>query len=182
MGKKLSSLILISTTLLFWSCTINYNDQDSNITKSEAIPDSAMINFKLIKIKNNTPNTEVFSSSAEVFNSQNKTVLKNVVFTEYDTVSKEINTQGKADTVEYFNDTEEAKLNGNLNFVSKKDEIEMTGEYLHWQKKDRRILSSPETFIEVVKEDGSSIKGFGFSANLRDSTFKFQKNITGQTK
>lgn len=182
MGKKLNRLLIISTTLLSMGCTIDYNEDLESTIKSESIPDSIMRNFKLVKIKNNSPYTEVESSLTEIYNNQNKTVLHNVIFTEYDTNSKSITTTGKADNIEYYHDTEDAKLKGNLKFVSKKEEVEMTGEDLYWNKNDKKISSSTETSIEVIKEDGSRMKGYGFSANLERSTFSFEKGITGRTE
>lgn len=182
MGKKLNKLLLMVAPLLFWGCTIDYNEQSDDVKKSDAIPDSVMRNFKLIQIKDNSPHTKVISSLTEIYNSQNRTVLHDVVFTEYNKSSSELATYGKADTIEYFNDTEDAKLSGNLNFISKKDEIEMTGEYLYWNKEEKRILSNSDSLIKIVNDDGSKIEGLGFSANLRNSTFAFEKDITGITK
>lgn len=182
MAKKLNKLLLLVTALFIMGCTINYNDQSEVIEKSDSIPDSVMKNFNLIQMKNNKPYTQVTSSLTEIYESQNKTVLFDVVFTEYNTISHELSTYGKADMIEYFNDTEDAKLNGNLNFISKKDEIELTGDSLYWNSKEKKIESDINSSILVVKEDGSTIEGYGFSANLRYSTFSFDKNITGVTK
>lgn len=182
MGKKLNKIILLVTTLFLLGCTIDYNEESEDIKKSDTIPDSVMRNFKLIQIKNNSPHTEVISSLTEIYDSQNRTVLHDVIFTEYNTTTNKLTTHGKADTIEYFNDTEDAKLSGDLNFISKKDDIEMTGEYLYWDKEEKSILSSSDSLIKVVKDDGSEIQGFGFSANLKYSTFSFEKDITGITK
>lgn len=181
MAKKLNKLVLLVTVSLFWGCTINYNDQSEEIEKSDSIPDSVMKNFNLIQIKNNKPHNEINSSLAEIYNTQDRTVLHNVTFTEYSTTTYKATTQGQADKIEYFNDTEDAQLTGNLEFISTKDELKMTGEYLLWNKEEKSIVSSSDSAIRVVKEDGSKIEGYGFSANLRNSTFSFEKDITGVT-
>ena len=154
MAKKLNNFI-ICTTLIFMGCTINYNENEADIIKEKNIPDSTMSNFKLIKIKNNNPNVEIESSLAEFFNDTNKSVLQNVNFKEFDAKTKMISTEGTAEIVEYFNDTEEAKLRGNLKLTSSKEDIEMSGEYLYWKKRDRKILSSIDSYIKVIKGDKS---------------------------
>lgn len=180
MVKRLSN-ILLAVCIIFAGCTIDYDDPSKEVAKSDTIPDSVMRNFKLIKIKDNKPYTEVSSSQAEIFNKKNTTVLQNVIFKEYSTTSGKIVTKGNADIVEYYNDSKNASLSGNLKFYSEKDKIEMFGEYLSWNDSDRILSSKSGSSIEVIKEDGSKIKGFGFYANLKNSTFSFEKNVTGIT-
>ncbi len=181
MEKKLNKLLLVAACILIAGCSIDYSDPSKEVEKSEAIPDSIMTNFKLIKIKDNDPYTQTSSSLTEIYNKQNRTVLHDVEFTEYNLTTKEVATTGKADKVEFFNDSEDAKLTGNINFYSKKDEIEMFGDDLYWSDDNKSMNSDVNSSILVIKEDGSRIEGFGFSANLKNSTFSFEKNVTGIT-
>jgi len=181
MERKLSKLLVYTITWFILSgCSIEYINENNNTTKSESIPDSVMKNFKYIKIKNNKPYVELNSSLAEIYNDQNKTVLYDVSFTEYE--NSKVSTTGKANNIEYNNDTENAKLSGDLAFYSLKDEMKMYGDILYWNKEERTINSELNKSIKVIKDDGSSIEGYGFSANLKNSTFKFANKVTGVTK
>lgn len=181
MVRKINKTLIVAACLFLAGCTVDYNNPSEVIEKSESIPDSIMRNFQLVQMKNNKPYTEITSTLTEIYDRQNKTVLHNVKFTEYSSTSKDVITSGKADTVEYFNDSEDAKLTGNLNFYSKKDEIEMFGDSLYWNDDKKNISSDIESSIRVVKDDGSKIEGYGFSANLKNSTFSFEKSVTGVT-
>ncbi|QEN04818.1 LPS export ABC transporter periplasmic protein LptC [Thiospirochaeta perfilievii] len=183
MVKKSSkiSFLIFTTCMLLAGCTIDYNDQNSNIEKSTAIPDSQMRNFNLVQIKNNKPYTQVTSSLAEIYNRENKTVMFDVKFTEFNSTKNSISTKGSADKVEYYNDSEDAVLKGNLKFYSQKDEIEITGESLFWNSESKIISSDIDSKIYINKDDGSKIEGEGFTANLKNSTFSFKKSVRGVT-
>lgn len=180
MEKKLNKIILICTAFLLVGCTINYNDQ-AQIKKSEEIPDSIMEDFNLIKMKNNAPFTEVKAERTEIFNSKNKTLLYNIEFIEYDSKDQRIITKGEAGLVEYDNETENAQLTNGLNFYSESEEIDITGKEIYWTKDTKTIESNLKDPIKVVKEDGSVIEGFGFKADLKNSTFSFEKGVSGKT-
>lgn len=181
MVKKLNKLLIVVTCMFIAGCSIDYSDPSEEVEKSETIPDSVMKNFMLIQIRNNDPYTQITSSLTEIYNKQNRTVLYDVEFTEYNLTTNDITTTGKVDIVEYFNDSEDAKLTGNIIFYSKKDEIEIFGDDLYWNDDDKSMSSDVNSSILVIKEDGSRIEGFGFSANLKNSTFSFEKNVTGIT-
>lgn len=176
MAKKLSSLIFV-VCILFTGCTIDYDEESGEIVKSEEIPDSILQNFELIKIKKNSVSSKVTSSKTEIYNSKDKTVMYDVKFLEYDTHDGSVTTKGDVKKVEYFNDTEDAQLSGEIIFYSEKEGMELTGETLFWNSELKTIES--EDNIKVIKEDGSEIEGDGFSANIKNSTFSFSSNIKG---
>lgn len=180
MEKKLNNLLLISIVCLLAGCTINYNEQ-GQVKKSEEIPDSVMENFNLVQMKNNSPFTVVKADRTEIYNSKNKTLLYNIEFTEYDSEDQRVITKGNAGLVEYDNETENAQLTKGLNFYSESEEIDITGEEIYWTKETKTIESNMEDSIKVVKEDGSVIEGYGFKADLKNSTFSFKKGVTGKT-
>lgn len=182
MVKKLNRLLICGISLFLWGCTIDYDTDSDPTTKSELIPDSEMENFTLIQIKNNTPYTEISSSRAAIYDSQNKTVLENVEFFEFDKNDGSIITSGTANSIEFYNDTESAELKGNINFTSKTEDIEMTGEYLFWNKEEKTISSNRDDFITVIKGDGSLIEGAGFNADLKHSEFSFSNGVSGITE
>ena len=183
MAKRLSNrfFVMVYIAIFFVGCTINYNEGSDIAEKSTDIPDSVMENFSMTQIKQNEPYTEIYASKTEIYDDQNKILLYNVSFKKYNNY-KEVETQGSADYVEYFNNTEDAKLTGNLKFVSKKDELEMSGEYLYWKEETKTISSKKDTPIIVIMDDGSRIEGYGFSADIKNSTFSFQDKVSGVAK
>lgn len=182
MVTKLNKFFICGIALFLWGCTIDYATDSDPVTKSELIPDSEMQNFTLIQIKNNKPYTEIKSSKAAVYDKQNKTVLEDVEFYEYDKTDGNIITRGFANSIEFYNDTESAELKGDINFTSKTEDIEMTGDYLFWNKEEKTINSTPKDVIKVIKGDGSMIEGAGFRADLKRSEFSFSHGVTGITE
>lgn len=181
MVRKLSKIIILfCTALFFWGCTIDY-DEEEDVKKSDKIPDSEMDNFHLVKMKNNKPNTEVFATKAEIYNNQDKTILHSIEFNEYDSNGKKIVTKGKVKKVEYFNDSKNASLTGGIKFYSEEDDIEIIGDNLTWNDENKEIESSIDSVINIKKGDGTKVDGYGFKANIKESTFSFQKGISGYT-
>lgn len=160
-------------------CTIKYENEE-NIKKSDQIPDSKMSNFHLTKVKNNIIQSEVFAAKAEIFDNQDKTILYNIEFKEFDKNGEEI-TVGNIGRVEYKNDSKDATLTGGIKFFSQKEDMEITGESLYWVDESKELESSIDSLIKVNKGDGSIIEGYGFTASIIDSTFSFEKGISGYT-
>lgn len=180
MVKKLNKIFILCTALVFLGCTIDY-DEEEDVKKSDKIPDSVMVNFHLVKMKDNRPNTEVFATKAEIFNNQDLTILHSIEFNEYNSSGTEVITKGEVKKVEYFNDSKNASLTGGIKFFSEEDDLEIIGDNLTWNDEEKEIESSLDSLIKITKGDGSKIDGYGFKANIKDSTFSFQKGISGYT-
>jgi len=170
----------MGAVVFMFSCSVKYEDQNKEVVKSQEVPDTMMENFKLIKMKKNVPYVEVLAKKAEIFDSQNRTLLYNTEFIEYDGHKQNVVTRGKADIVEYFNDTENATLTGNLNFYSKKEEIEISGESILWNSDLKSIGSGENDLMFLKKDDGSILEGYGFNADLKHSTFFFSGSVNGE--
>lgn len=175
MGKKLNKVI-VAVCILIAGCSIDYNEKSGEVKKSDEIPDSILVDFNIIKIKDNTPHTEVKSTKAEIYNNKNRTIMHNIEFLEFDK-DKSVITKGTAKRIEYFNDTENASLSGDISFYSEKEGIKLTGETLNWNNEEKEISS--DGIIKVIEDDGSQIEGKGFRANIKKSTFSFKKDIKG---
>lgn len=177
MVKKLNKYLLVITCILYAGCAIDYDDKSEEIQKSDEIPDSILVDFKLVKMKNNRPSSEVTSSKTEIYNDKNRTIMYDIKFLEYDKINGSVITTGSVDKVEYYNETEDAQLDGNLSFFSEKEGMELTGETLFWNSEQKTITSDDN--IKIVKDDGSSIEGNNFHANLKNSTFSFKSSVKG---
>ena len=170
----------MGAVVFMFSCSVKYEDQNKEVVKSQDVPDTMMENFKIIKMKKNVPYVEVSAARAEIYDSQNRTILFDTQFLEYDPNNQDIITKGKADKVEYFNDTENADLSGNLNFYSKKEEIEISGESILWNSELKSIESRDKDLMFLKKDDGSILEGYGFKADLKRSVFSFSGNVKGE--
>lgn len=172
--------MLLIAALLMVGCTIDYDDE-KDVKKSDKIPDSVMVNFHLVKMKNNKPSTEVYATKAEIYNNQDLTVLHSIEFNEYNQKGTKVITKGEVKKVEYYNDSKNALLSGGIKFYSEEDDIEIIGDNLSWNDENKEIESKIDSLIQVKKGDGSKVDGYGFKANIKDSTFSFQEGITGYT-
>jgi len=80
-----------------------------------------------------------------------KTILTDVVFSEYDPDTGELVSQGRADQAIYYGDTKDKRLEGRL---------------------DRTVT--------ISRSDGSSVSGAGFEASSRDRSFSFRGSVEGR--
>ena len=85
---------------------------------------------------------------------------------------------GWADRVTYFTNTEDAEMEGNLAFHSKREEGSVSGEYLYWENETKILKSKTEYTVELEKDSGSNITGTGFEADFTTEHIIF----TGKTE
>ena len=171
------SLVPILLYLLLAGCCIDYDEAMIAEDLAEDIPDTILYDFTQVEVKDGKPLYRIQAEKAESFEKQYISNLTSVQFQEFD-VEGEIITMGWADRVTYFTNTEDAEMEGNLAFHSKREEGSVSGEYLYWENETKILKSKTEYTVELKKDSGSNITGTGFEADFTTEHIIF----TGKTE
>jgi hypothetical protein len=125
---------------------------------------------------------ELKAATAAAYESGNKMVLTDVVFSEYNTSTGELASFGHADKVIYHTDTKEAEFSGSVRLESKSQDAVLEGEYLTWSDKDKRLEGGLESMVKISRSDGSAVSGSGFEAQARSRSFAFRGSVEGRVE
>ena len=171
------SLAAILLSILLGGCSIDYNEAMIAENLAEDIPDTILYDFTRVEVKDGKPLYRLQAEKAESFEKQYISNLTSVLFQEFDEEG-EIITEGQADMVTYFTNTENAEMEGDLTFYSKREGGSVSGEYLFWENETKILKSKTEYTVELEKDSGSTITGTGFEADFTTEHIIF----TGKTE
>ncbi|RPJ07460.1 MAG: LPS export ABC transporter periplasmic protein LptC [Spirochaetaceae bacterium] len=175
--KKYSLLVCI--TLLFFACSLDYQDNQGTKELSDKIPEAVFTDFVHMSVKETRLLFSLEAKEAQLFQKQKRTVLTGVRFREYDD-NGEISVEGHANRAIYYTDTENAEIYGAVYFRSNQEEITMYAESLFWDRKSRMLSAYVGETVRINKDDGSYITGSGFSADARKKSINYSSGVWGK--
>lgn len=178
MKQHINRLLLLLALLVSCSCSIDYDEAMVVEELSEDLPDIIIYDFVQVQVKDGKPEYRIMGGEAKMFEKKQEQSISSVLFQEFNNEG-EIVTEGWADEVNYFTETEDAELRGNLDFYSKTEEGSISAEYLYWQKEGSILKSNPEESVTLREDSGSSISGTGFEADFDNKEIFFTGSAGG---
>ncbi len=122
---------------------------------------------------------ELRAKLAEGYAESKRTVLTEVSFTEYERGTGEVANEGRADGAVLYDETEDAEFSGSIRIDSRREGAVVEAEYLAWDSSERRLESRLDRNVSVSRDDGSWMRGAGFSADARRRSFAFRDSVEG---
>jgi LPS export ABC transporter protein LptC len=170
---------LLATALMAAGCSLNYEGAQVEADANPALPDTVAVGIVYRMVKKSRPVMELKADRAETFNTRNQTVLTEARFKEFDAEGKTA-TDGKADSVVYHTDTQNAEISGSVHVYSAAEQGSISTDYLKWENKTRVLTANPDDLVVVRKDDGSYISGRGFVGDFRIKEVRFNGPVEGQ--
>jgi len=171
-------LSLLLTCFLF-SCSLNYEEARIAEDISEKTPDTILFKFTHTVVKKGKPIYRISAARAENYSKKDLSYLFAVRFVEYD-ASGAVITEGKADYAEFHTDTENAELEGNIEFFSAEENSHVYGGYLSWDNEGKLLKGNPDGSILLSRDSGSEVEGIGFEADFKTLSIQFREGVTGK--
>jgi LPS export ABC transporter protein LptC len=148
----------------------------------EELPSALFSDYSHTVVERGKKRLELKASRAELYETSKRTVLMDVVFSEYDPDTGEIVSLGRADRAIYHTDTKDAEFSGGVRLESKSQDALLEGEYLRWIDADKRLEGRLDRTVTIGRADGSSVSGAGFEAQARSRSFSFRGSVEGLIK
>ena len=145
----------------------------------EAPPTARFTDYSHTVVERGKKMLELKASTAELYDVSKKTVLTDVVFSEFDPDTGELVSLGRADHAIYHTDTKDAEFSGSVSLESKRQDAVLRGEYLRWIDKDKRLEGRLDRTVTISRADGSSVSGAGFEASALRRSFSFRESVEG---
>ena len=142
------------------------------------IPDTILRGVTHVVVRDGAVIAELRSDTVENFSADNRAVLSNVFYREFDRDGGLTNV-GRADRAVISTETDDAEVSGAISLRSETQETEITASVLMWEDAARRLSSPPGEPVELRRDDGSSVAGSGFEAELGVRTVRFRGRVSG---
>lgn len=163
--------------ILLVGCSFDYEKGDIADTLDTTQPDIVLENARLVFIRG----TKVIINAdrIEIFSKQQQQNMFNVKFIEEDR-NKNIRMEGRADQIAIETDNNNVTMTGNIRTRSYNDEAEIYTEYLYWDDKAKVMNGSNVYPIEIKKDIGSTITGYGFYGDAEKRTLTLRGKTSGE--
>jgi LPS export ABC transporter protein LptC len=173
--SRISGLAFI---LLLTGCSFNYEEGKIAEDLSETVPETVLMNFVQVRTVEGKPDYRVYGTKAEAYGKKKETVITDVVFQDFDRDGT-VETEGIADRITYYSESENAELSGNLQFYNTNEEVEIRAEYLFWNEAEETLTTEEREPVTLVKTNGTVVTGTGFSARGASKTIVFTGGVEG---
>jgi LPS export ABC transporter protein LptC len=173
-----ASAVAFAAALLVAGCSLDYQEAAAEEKAAEGIPDTVAVGLVHKIHKNGRLSMELEAARAETYSAAAKTILTDAHFVEYDDQGGKA-TEGRARTVVYHTDTENAEISGMVTVHSASEKGDVSADSLSWENKEKRLTAPPDERVTIRKDDGTSISGRGFVGDFRTRQVTFSGPVQG---
>lgn len=168
----------VAIALALAGCSIDYKGASIEEPTSAGIPDTVARGLLHRIHKDGRLSLELEAARAETYNAKNTTILTDAHFVEFDEKGGAA-TEGRARTVVYHSDTENAEISGSVTVHSAVEKADVRAETLSWENKTKRLSAPPTEQVSIRKDDGSLLVGSGFKGDFRSREVTFTGAVRG---
>lgn len=177
MVTRILSFILF--TILFISCSLDYEGVRIDEELSSQTPQIILVNFKEVAVRKGSPSYMVEGERAEMFSSNNTTILEEISFKEYEKEGS-VATEGNAEKAVLYTDTESIEFEKPFFLKSIQQGYFIEGDSANWDGERKRLTGKEDEWLTIGKEDGTFLKGKGFVSSGAERSFSFESEASGQ--
>ncbi|GHT66956.1 hypothetical protein FACS1894110_11550 [Spirochaetia bacterium] len=169
-------LITLSVFLIISACSFDYGDTSS--VESD-IPDIVMGDVEYVRVRGGDPQVRFRAELAERYENRQVMELRNFSFEQFDHHGAEVNAMGHAGTAHVELESGNVNLRDGVSIAVDSEDMTIETGKLDWQDKERILSGGTEDEVKILRENGTSFNGRGFTANTRNRTWEFAGEVGG---
>jgi LPS export ABC transporter protein LptC len=162
--------------LTFLSCSFDYGEQGP---PPEGLPTAVFLDFSRSDIVNGRRSFGVRAKKAEYYDAERKIVLDDITFSEYDSQTGALRTEGESAHVVYHSDSGDAELSGFVKLYSSDEDAVFETDFLKYNGTQKTIEGNLDKTVMVKVGNGSWIRGAGFFADTVTRSFALRGGVEG---
>lgn len=174
--KKFRRPAPVLLALFLGACSLEYEDSVKD-SLSEEVPSSILYEVEQVEVKNGAPQAVFSAEEARAWDERGDTELFSARFIEYGE-GREVITDGTADYL-LIRDNHDALARGNIRAASERMGASIQTEQLEWIDETREMRGGEDEAVTLSLEEGSLLKGVGFSADLYTRSVRFSSRVEG---
>lgn len=171
-------LAVIASVMSLQSCRLNTDELTTVDSFQRDVPNIVIQNIQYKSKKNRILEQVVLADSVSVFTDAQKTEVVKGQVTNYNSQGSP-QLRGSADFATYSDNTEDADVKGSIEVYYFPDKLNISAETLNWVNKDRTLVSGTDEQVTILKDDGTSFKGKGFSVDMKTKTVSYEHKSQG---
>jgi LPS export ABC transporter protein LptC len=167
---------LLVFMLSFSGCSFDYGNAAAEDTGQ---PDIVMDNVEYVRVRDGDPVVRFQAQRAERYEKRQTMELQDFSFEQFGSHGEDINAAGRAGTASVELDSGNIRMGGGVSIAVDSEDITIETERLDWQDKERVLSGETEGAVHILRENGTSFTGWGFTANARGRTWEFLGGVDG---
>lgn len=174
---NLRRLLCLAAAILGSSCSLDYQEMAESL--DDETPALRMSSVTVVTVEEGRERFRIQAASLEDYENTFRRIIRGADFTEY-TTGGDTAARGRADRIEFDTRSDNAVLEGNISFTSVNDKTTVSADYLEWNDKERRLSGRPGGEVFLERDNGTLVRGFGFSADFPSRIFRFSRSVSGR--
>jgi LPS export ABC transporter protein LptC len=162
--------------LTFAACSFDYGD---DVSEDTGLPDVVMNDVEYVRIRDGNPVVRFIAEGAERYESRQTMELKNFSFEQFTTADEDVSALGRAGNASVELDSGNIHMKNGVRIEVDSEDIAIETKTLDWQDKDRQLFAGAGEPVSILRSDGTSFTGWGFSADTRRRTWSFTEGVEG---
>ncbi len=178
MRRRLTVLAAILLLMPLIHCSLDYEGSALAEGLSEQVPDTILHNFTHTVVRDGKKIFRIHADYSETYADEDRVVLKNISFKEYDPDGKVVS-EGRADEAVFYPQAENAEIWGGIRVYSLRENAVITAPSLYWESESRILESSRDGLVVIEKDSGDEVMGRGFEVDMRRNILRFSGSSQG---
>jgi LPS export ABC transporter protein LptC len=161
------------------ACSLDYDAGRIAQERPEDLPETILYDSSYTIERSNNRILRFTAERVESYPERDMQLLYGVSFEERNDAG-EVLSAGRANEAEYFVESDDVRLTGDIRFRSEAEGAEVEAGYLYWSDEESRLSSREGERVTVVRDSGSRISGRGFVADTRLKEVSFSGDVSGR--
>ena len=176
---KKTQIFALLCPILIAACSFDYD----TVSQKDDDPNLIMENVEYVRITNGNPEVQVKADELRRYEAKHILELDEFSFEQFNAAPEgqeaipDVNARGKAAAAHLETDTNNFVIRGGIAIEVVSEDITLETSELSLQNNDR-LLNAPG-FVHITRSDGTTLKGTGFSADVRKRNWEFESAVEG---
>jgi LPS export ABC transporter protein LptC len=172
----LYAVLVFLFILLLASCSFDYGSgTDSENTQ----PDIVMNDVEYVRVRDGDPIVRFQAEKAERWEEKRNMELQQFSFEQFKDHSDETDALGRAGRASVELESGNIHLDSGVSIAIDSEDITIETSRLDWLDKEKILNGTEGEEVRVLRENGTSFVGHGFSADARSRTWQFSGVVSG---
>ena len=167
-------LVLSASTILFFSCSLDYGAERS---VKDIVPEFVFINTHFTRYENSRKTMDMDADELEQYASDRSCYAKNPAFTTFDE-NNNAATTGSCSLLAMDTKNEIYTLYEKIKLKNNEQNMQIIADNLKWNAKTEQLTSGADDYVELFRDD-VEIFGRGFSASGITLSYAFGYDVSG---
>jgi LPS export ABC transporter protein LptC len=179
-GSRITKLLTphsyLLAVLFLLGCSFDYGTAPAEDTN---LPDIIMNDVEYVRVRKADPVVRFQAERAERYEKRQLMELQDFSFEQFESHGEEINAAGRAGTASVELDSGNIRLGGGVSLAVDSEDITIETGELSWRDRERILSGNEGGAVNILRENGTSFTGWGFTADARNRTWEFAGGVEG---